>query len=142
MVYKEIVQKIIDLLKTDADLSEPSKIKKYYFGVPIKPPDRYPAIYVQFSDRKSTGKANIKQFLYNLTFEIGVADKAVKEDDAEKSVYDKIEKVENVLRGNSTLDGLVADNKLPWDVEIIRAREEDYAVAMARIFSIFQKWMD
>ncbi|WP_309492312.1 hypothetical protein [Candidatus Hecatella orcuttiae] len=33
-MYKEIVQKIIDLLKADAALSEPAKVKKYYFGIP------------------------------------------------------------------------------------------------------------
>jgi len=141
-LYKEITQKIIDLLKADADLSEPSKIKKYYFGVPVKPPDRYPTVYVQFDGRRATGKANIKQFLYELTFEVGIADRAVKEDDAEKSVYDKAEKVESVLRANPDLAGLVADTRSEWEIEVVRAREEDYAISMARIFCTFQKWME
>ncbi|MEM2339251.1 MAG: hypothetical protein QXW83_03515, partial [Nitrososphaerales archaeon] len=88
MTYiKDITQKIIDLLKADVNLSEPDKIAKYYFGIPKKV-EYYPIIYVQFNGRDYTGKADINRFLYSLKYEIGIVDRQVSEDDAEKSVYD------------------------------------------------------
>ncbi|MCP8307954.1 MAG: hypothetical protein H3Z53_02340 [archaeon] len=140
MTYKEIVQKTIDLLKADANLSEPDKIKKYYFGVPIRL-DLYPFIYVQWNERRATGKANISQFEYELILEIGVADRAVNEDIAEKSVYDKIEYIENTLNSNPSLDGLVSDVKLPKSIEIVRMSDKDYAVAFVRLLHAVRKWI-
>ncbi|MCP8308684.1 MAG: hypothetical protein H3Z53_05315 [archaeon] len=140
MTYKEIIQKTIDLLKADENLSEPDKIKKYYFGLPIRF-DLYPFIYVQWSERKATGKASISQFEYELILEIGVADRSIDEDIAEKSVYDKIEYIENVLNSNPSLDGLVSDVKLPRSIEIVRMSDRDYAVAFARLLHGARKWM-
>jgi len=140
LTYKEIVQKTIDLLKADANLSEPDKIKKYYFGVPIRL-DLYPFIYVQWNERRATGKANISQFEYELILEIGVADRAVNEDIAEKSVYDKIEYIENTLNSNPSLDGLVSDVKLPKSIEIVRMSDKDYAVAFVRLLHAVRKWI-
>jgi len=140
LTYKEIIQKVIDLLKADANLSEPDKIKKYYFGIPIRF-DLYPFIYVQWNERRATERGNISQFEYELILEIGIADKAVNEDIAEKSVYDKIEYIENVLNSNPSLDGLVSDVKLPRSVEIVRMSDRDYAVAFVRILHTVRKWM-
>ena len=140
MTYKDIIQKVIDLLEADANLSEPDKIRKYYFGLPTRF-DLYPFIYVQWNERKATGKANISQLEYDLILEIGIADKAINEDDAEKSVYDKIEHIENVLNNNPSLDGLVSDVKLPRSIEIIRMTDRDYAVAFARVLHSVRKWM-
>ncbi len=140
MTYKEIIQKVIDLLKADANLSEPDKIKKYYFGIPIRF-DLYPFIYVQWNERRATERGNISQFEYELILEIGIADKAVNEDIAEKSVYDKIEYIENVLNSNPSLDGLVSDVKLPRSVEIVRMSDRDYAVAFVRLLHTVRKWM-
>jgi len=140
LTYKEIIQKTIDLLKADENLSEPDKIKKYYFGLPIRF-DLYPFIYVQWSERKATGKASISQFEYELILEIGVADRSIDEDIAEKSVYDKIEYIENVLNSNPSLDGLVSDVKLPRSIEIVRMSDRDYAVAFARLLHGARKWM-
>ena len=140
MTYKEIIQKVIDLLKADANLSEPDKIKKYYFGIPIRF-DLYPFIYVQWNERRATERANISQFEYELILEIGIADKAVNEDIAEKSVYDKIEYIESALNSNPSLDGLVSDVKLPRSVEIVRMSDRDYAVAFVRLLHTVRKWM-
>ncbi len=140
MTYKEIVQKTIDLLKADENLLEPDKIKRYYFGVPVRF-DLYPFIYVQLNERRPSGKANVHQFEYDIILEIGIADRAVNEDDAEKSVYDKIEYIENVLNTNPSLDGLVSDVKLPKSIEIVRMSDRDYAVAFARLFHDVRKWM-
>ncbi|NWG09035.1 MAG: hypothetical protein HXX80_01765 [Nitrososphaerales archaeon] len=142
-MYKEITQKIIDLLKAHADLICPTKIKEYHFGAPVTfAKVRYPAIYVQFNGRRVSGKANVNQFLYDLVFEIGVADRSVKEDDAEKSVYDKAEAIDSVLRDNPTLDGLVSDMRLARDIEVVHATESDYAVAIARVIHVARKWMN
>ncbi|MCP8316518.1 MAG: hypothetical protein H3Z51_06625 [archaeon] len=140
MTYKEIIQKVLDLLKADENLSEPDKIKKYHFGLPIHL-DLYPFIYVQWNERRATGKANISQFEYELILEIGVADRSIDEDIAEKSVYDKIEYIESELNGNPSLDGLVSDVKLPRSVEIVRMSDRDYAVAFARLLHAVRKWM-
>ena len=70
MVYKEIVQKIIDILKAHADLAYPDKIKEYHFGAPITfAKVRYPTIYVQFNSRRGTGKADfsMKQFAVSIS---------------------------------------------------------------------------
>ncbi|MDW8044715.1 MAG: hypothetical protein RMJ31_02945, partial [Nitrososphaerota archaeon] len=70
MVYlKEITQKIIDLLRANEHLSEPDKIAKYYFGMPVKI-EYYPIIYVQLNSREYAGKADISRFLYSLKYEI------------------------------------------------------------------------
>ncbi|MEM3708826.1 MAG: hypothetical protein QXF43_04200 [Nitrososphaerales archaeon] len=141
-MLKDIVQKIIDLLKADSDLSYPDKIKEYHFGAPITfAKIRYPSIYVQFNSRKYSGKANVNQFLYDLIFEIGIADRSVKEDEAEKSVYDKAEIIDNILSNNPSLDGLVANISLPREIEIVHASSEDYAVAIARLYYIARKWI-
>ena len=136
-MYKEIVQKIIDILKSNPDLSS---VKEYHFSSPINF-KRYPFIYVQFEGRKYSGKANLNNFLYDLIFEIGVADRSVKEDEAEKSVYDKVEAIDNSLNNNPSLDGLVSDIKLSRDIEIVHASESDYAVALARVIHVARKWI-
>lgn len=140
MVYKEIVEKVIELLKADSSLSEPEKVAKYYFGAPIGS-TVYPYCYVQFVRKSATGISEITRFLYGLTFEIGFVDRNVDQDVAERSVYDKLERAEEVLDSNPTLDGLVEKEYEPREVAILRAREEDYAVAYGQLFATWRRWM-
>lgn len=139
-MLKEITQKIIDLLKANENLSEPNKIAKYYFGIP-KRIEYYPIIYVQLNSREYAGKADINRFLYSLKYEIGIVDRQVNEDDAEKSVYDKIEHIEVVLDANPTLDNLVIKELEPREIRILRAVEEDFAIAWAQIFASWRVWL-
>jgi hypothetical protein len=136
-MYKEIVQKLIDVLKASPDLAN---VKDYYFSSPISF-KRFPFIYVQLNGRRFSGKANVNQFLYDLIIEIGIADKAIKEDEAEKSVYDKIETIDDALNSNPSLDGLVSDMKMPRDFEIVHALEGDYSIALAKIIHVARKWI-
>lgn len=142
MTYiKDMVQKYIDLLKAQTGLEEPSDIKKYHFGAPKKTPTRYPVIYVQLDERTYSGESDINRYLYDHRFEIGVMDRVVREDDAEKSVYDKIELIDTVLDANPTLDGLAVDQSLPRDYTVVHATEGNYALAFARITDVKRKWL-
>ncbi len=142
MTYiKDVVQKIIDLLQAGSGLSSPSSIKDYYFGAPKSPPKRYPVIYVQFNGREPTGVADISRFLYSLGVEVGIIDRKTNEDDAEKSVYDKIEAVETVLDAHPTLDGLVVKELEPRRVEVAHAVDGDYAVTVGKIHASWRKWL-
>ena len=139
--YKAIVQKIIDLLKANTNLSEPSSIRKWYFGIPVKPIG-YPFGYVQWNGRNpASGRHSFGRFHYDLSFEIGISDRSVNEDDAEKSVYDKIGYVEDVLNSNPTLGGLVESEPQPREITIQHISLQDYAVAVARIFHHTRKWI-
>lgn len=108
-MYKEICQKIIDLLKADAALLRPSIIKEYFFGRPEPwPPTQLPCIYVEFEGGPiaSMGIGGGKK-RYDHNHRVTVVHRLTKEDVAEKFVYDKAEAVEANIKINKTLDGLV-----------------------------------
>ena len=139
--YQNIVQKIIDRLKGATGLVEGTDINKYYFGAPVRI-QAYPATYVQFVRREPNGIADTQKFGYILTFEIGVIDRHVDEDTAEKSVYDKINLIDAELdkASNLSLDGLVEETRLSRSLEVIHAIEGsgkkggDHAITYARMF--------
>lgn len=139
--YQDIVQKIIDKLKNVAGLVEGTDINKYYFGAPARIL-AYPTIYVQFVRREPNGIADTAKFGYILTFEIGIIDRHVDEDVAEKNVYDKINLIDIELdkAANLSLDNLVEDTRLSRSLEVVHAIEGsgkkggDYAITYARMF--------
>ena len=110
MVYQEIVNKIITLLKADANLAEPDKIKKYYLGRPAIW-HNYPFISVRWVGGPINPETTVKE-RYEHDFEILVADRSIHEDYAEKKVMDFAEDIDRVLDANPTLDGLVVDSHL------------------------------
>lgn len=108
-MYKEITQKIIDLLKADAALLRPTVIKEYFFGRPEPfPPTQLPCIYVEFEGGPiaSMGIGGGKK-RYDHNYRVTVVHRLTKEDVAEKFVYDKAEKVEANIKTNKTLGDLV-----------------------------------
>lgn len=107
-MYKEITQKILDLLQADPTLS--GKVKRWHFGFPASV-TAYPFIAVRWMGGPVEASTSRKE-RYEIGFEIAVVDASVKEDEAEKSVMDMVEKVDNVLDGNPTLDGLVDDSRI------------------------------
>ena len=107
-MYKEIVEKILNLLQADATLSQ--TVKKWYFGFPPNP-TQFPYIAVKFRGSRVRVETSYKE-RYEMDFEILVVDTSMKEDDAEKSVMSLVETVDNVLDGNPTLDGLVDDSHI------------------------------
>jgi len=113
-MYKEVVQKVIDLLKVDAQLLEPSIIKKYYFGEPLQFLD-YPAIYVEHeSDAISAGSTNKDEHAIDVG--IVVVNRDADPEKADRDALDFAERVRTVLRANPTLAGLV------WDSNVVGAR--------------------
>ena len=107
-MYKEITQKILDLLKADQTLNQ--TIKKWYFGFPPTP-TQYPFVAVRWVGGPVTVMTGRKE-RYQISFEITVVDSSQKEDVAEKSVMDLVEKIDDVLDNNPTLDGLVDDSHI------------------------------
>jgi hypothetical protein len=108
-LYKEIVQKIIDLLKVDTVLLRPTIIKEYFFGRPTPwPPSQLPCIYVDFEGGPiaSMGLGGGKK-RYDHNYRATVVHRLTKEDVAEKFVYDKAEAVEANVKTNKTLGDLV-----------------------------------
>jgi hypothetical protein len=105
-MYKEICQKIIDLLSADDNLKKPKQIAEYYFGRPVQM--RFPCIYVEFEGGPiaSMGIGGGKK-RYDHNYRVTVVHRLTKEDVAEKFVYDKAEAVEANIKTNKTLGGLV-----------------------------------
>lgn len=151
MVYKQTVQAIIDLFNADASLKDAQQaggggargIQKWYFGTRVTMPRHYPFGYVQFVERNPTGdfQQGTKKFLYDLVFEIGVLERNPDEDEAEKKTYDIVEDIETVLNANPTLSNNVEREQLARQITIIRASEENFAVAFAQVFHVGRKWM-
>ena len=107
-MYKEIVQKIIDLLKVDAALAKPTVIREYFFGRPEPwPPTQLPCIYVEFEGGPITTISLGRQKKYEHNYRVTVVHRLTKEDVAEKFVYDKAEAVETNVKTNFTLGNLV-----------------------------------
>lgn len=130
-MYKEIVQKIIDLLSADQALAKPSVIREYYFGRPAKL-QRFPCIYVEFeggpvSSMGIGGVSKRKDHNYRVT----VAHRLTKEDVAEKFVYDKAEAIETNIKTNKTLEDVVTSAVV---VDIRRIDELlDYSLKQVRV---------
>ena len=151
MTYRQIVQKIIDSLNADASMKDAEQsggpgsagMMKWHFGRPVNLSGLpTPFGYVQFNGRDATGHSNVSQTLYDLRFEIGIVDQAAVEDDAEKSVYDKIESVETVLLADKTLGGLVDDEgKTPYAVQVFDVPSKNYARRLIALNYVARRWM-
>jgi hypothetical protein len=131
-LYKEIVNKIIDLLKADEALTKPVVIKEYFFGKPEPwPPTQLPCIYVEFEGGPiaTVSLGGMKRYDHN--YRVTVVHRLTKEDVAEKFVYDKAETVEANIKTNQTLDGLVSSAAV---VDTSRVDELfDYSLKQVRI---------
>jgi hypothetical protein len=108
MTLKEISQKIIDLLKADvATLKIP--VDNFFFGPPFTR-NKNPFCYVAWAGGPiQPHSANTEEWDFN--WHVVIVDVAKTDDDAEKSVMDKIERARVVLKGNRTLEGLVVDSQ-------------------------------
>jgi len=129
-LYREIVEKVIELLKSDPELSEPTKVKRYYFGFPVRV-DVYPFISVRWTGGPITVQTTKKR-RYEINLEIFVADQSTVEDLAEKSVMNLTEKIDEVLSQNPTLDGLVDESYLT-NIESESTVKGSYTIVGVRI---------
>jgi hypothetical protein len=143
-MYVELVEKIIAVLKAHPELASPGRVRRYHFGAPRVEPVEYPYIYVQWSRQEPADPATTRGFLYNLAFEIGVADRSAREDEAERRVYRLVEAVQEALKANPTLDGLVENHPAPVEVgPIERFRVGDrYAVTSVPLTYVRRVWRD
>jgi len=130
-LYKELVQKIIDLLSVDPALLKPSIIKEYHFGRPASF-QRFPCIYVEFEGGPiaSMGIGGGKK-RYDHNYRVTVVHRLAQENVAEKFVYDKAEAVEANIKTNKTLAGLVTSAVV---VDTRRVDEPiDYSLKQVRV---------
>lgn len=128
-MYKEIVQKIIDLLKVNANLLEPDKIRKYYFGEPIKILD-YPIIYAEHeNDAISQGSTDKDEHLIDVG--IVVVTRDADPEKADKDALDFADNIRTVLRADPTLQGLVTDSNIVG-ARFIAGTLENFAVSGVR----------
>lgn len=114
-MIKEIVEKIIALLKADADLNF-----DWFFEPPIRAP-KFPYGFVDFRGGAEAQRGGAKT-LYNWTYYIVMVDRKRSDTDSiERMLFDRTEKAVNILKSNYTLDGLVENSR-------VTAIEGDYAV--------------
>ncbi len=128
---QQIQQKIIDVLKADANLAEPSNIAKYYYGEPD--PDRLLFPYIGVEEISGPVEpSTVSKHRYRLRFQITVVDKNADNDVAEKSVQDKSEYAVKALLADVTLAG---NAETLWfsNLETDRVRQQHYALAGIRL---------
>ena len=125
-----VVQKIIDVLKVEAEIKEPDVIKKYHYGEPTKK-ERFPLAWVEFKGGR-TGSETFGGPMHTHVYQVVVADQSHATDAAEKSVQGFAKKIDDVLKGNASLSGLVNDLQLV-NTEAQTAFEGDYAKSAIRL---------
>lgn len=151
MVYRQVVQKIIDELNSDSVTKDAEQtgspgsagVIKWHFGRPVDLSGLpTPFGYVQWNGREATASRSVEKILYDLRFEVGVVDQAAVEDDAEKSIYDKVESVESVLLSDKTLGGLVDDTgRVPYSIVVLDVPAGSYARRLAVLNYVARRWM-
>ncbi|MEM3646531.1 MAG: hypothetical protein QW334_00100 [Thermofilum sp.] len=130
---REIIEKILEVLKSNPEIA--SQVKYFYFGRPVKALD-WPfivvepaaAVGVNISDESHDRRKHV--FPVNIL----VYARSVKEDEAEKTALDLVEKVYAVIVANPTLDNLVVDAALVTVTpEAPPLYEGEYAISVQRL---------
>ena len=125
---REITQKILDLLKEDETLK--AKVKQFHFGVPTKY-QVFPLIYVKrVGGPISPATGSKKQ--HEIDYHVVVIDRHVDGVEAEESVNNLSDRVEEVLDENPTIGGLVRDSRFTRE-ESESIIHGDYAVVGTRL---------
>ena len=101
---EQVTQKIINILKADSELSS----IQFFFGPPLT--RKTPFIYVSWMGGP-VSQVTIKAQRWRHRWQIIVVDSSKTDDVAEKSVMEKIQRIYEVLKGNFTLDGVVANSR-------------------------------
>ena len=125
-----IIQKIIDVLKVDDEVKEPNVIRKYHYGEPTKK-DRFPLAWVEFKGGR-TGSETFGGPMHTHIYQVVVADQGHATDAAEKSVQGLAKKIDDVLKANTSLSGLVNDLQLV-NTEAQTVFEGDFAKSAIRL---------
>ncbi len=129
--YKEITQKILDLLEANVDFK--ADVKEYYFGQRAidDPRVKYPHVFADM-DRDDV-KPFVGKEKHEMFYFVGVTQKHADKDVALKFVQDKAEKIQNILNANPTLDGLVEESYFVPSVIIDWVPTRGYTVVGARL---------
>jgi len=130
-MYKQITQKILDLLEANADFK--ADVKEYYFGQRAidDPRVRYPHAFADM-DRDDV-KPFVGKEKHEMSYFVGITHRHPDKDVTLKFVQDKAEKIQNILNANPTLDGLVEESYFVPSVIIDWVPTRDYTVVGARL---------
>jgi len=110
---KEIIQKIINILKADDALKTPDIIRKYYFGYPPSHLAHfYPFIAVKLVPPGGVEPHTALKEKHILTIRIIVEIQYIRDDESEKGCLDFLDKIEDIMDANPTLEGLVTDGSV------------------------------
>ena len=131
MLYKEIIQKILDLLGANEGFK--ADVKEYYFGQRAidDPRVRYPHVFADM-DRDDV-KPFVGKEKHEMFYFVGITEKHADKDVALKFVQDKAEKIQNILNANPTLGGLVEESYFVPSMIIDWVPTEGYTVVGARL---------
>ena len=129
-VLEDITQRFIDQMKAFTGLESPANVAKYHFG---RPPrfQAYPAIFVQWAGSEVDEELSTmnRDFVRDL-WDIVVVHRSAHEDDATKTVYDRIEKVKDAVYGDRSLNNFVETTLLIGRVAEVSV-EKNYTILFA-----------
>ncbi len=125
---REITQKILAILKDDETLK--TEVKQFHFGVPTKY-QVFPLVYVKRVGGPISPVTGSKK-QQEIDYHVVIIDRNVDGSEAEERVNNLSDRVEEVLDGNTTLDGLVRDSRFTRE-ESESVIHGDYAVVGSRL---------
>jgi hypothetical protein len=139
---REIIEKIIEILKNDADLN----VKYIHFGRPITPID-YPFCVVE--PAPAVGRNISRKYLrdagggFENVFHVNILvfTRSVKPDEAEKTALDYVEKAYNNVLNNPSLDDLVSNAEPIMIAPEAPLYEGEYAIAVQKL-TVEVSWLD
>ena len=142
----EIIQRVIDLINDGINsIAELSDVKHVYYGRLRTLAIDYPAIVVWLEEELPNDgiKADSSRILYRDVIGIAVLEKSVDEDEGEKNVLKKVAKIEELLRTNPNLNGLVADEPLqaiPKRIQPVKI--QDFALTEVSMLVTYRRWVN
>ncbi len=141
-----IIQSIVDMLNTSINtIEELNDIKYVYYGRLRTLAIDYPAIVVWLEEEIANDgvKADSSRILYKDIIGISLLEKSVEDDIGERNALKRIVKIEELLRTNPTLNGLVADEPLPAiPKKILPINTNDFTLTEVSMFITYRRWVN
>ncbi len=142
----QIIQSIVDMLKNAINtIQELNDVKHVYYGRLRTLAIDYPAIVVWLEEEVANDgiKADSSRILYKDIIGISLLEKSVEDDIGEKNALKRAVKIEELLRSNPTLNGLVADEPLPAiPKKILPVNVTDFTLTEVSMFVTYRRWVD
>ncbi|RMF29832.1 MAG: hypothetical protein D6752_05230, partial [Candidatus Nitrosothermus koennekii] len=137
---------IVDIINDGINnIAELNDVKHVYYGKLRTLAIDYPSIIVWFEEEQANDgvKADSSRILYKDIIGIAVLEKSIEEDKGEKNALRKIVKIEELLRANPNLDGLVADEPLQaMPKRILPVNMRDFALTEVSMIITYRRWVD